>query len=248
MASLLVTVINLYLVILLIRVFMLESERFEPVLDMIYKVTEPVISPLGIRRSGQYNLAPFVPMLILLLLKGIIVASISEALLGFADRIFQLYVLILIIISGFREYYTNPIANFGQRMVNPVRSMVANFSRQVQTVNLLTIFLLLVVHVILSLVLTPLSLKSAVIRSLYQMLHLIDFFTLVIILNAILSWFSPDPRNPAVQLLALICMPIVAPIRRFIPPLGGMIDISPLIAFFGLRIVYSFGDAILSSL
>jgi uncharacterized protein YggT (Ycf19 family) len=191
MASLLVTVINLYLMILLIRVFMLESERFEPIFDMIYKVTEPVISPLGIRRSGQYNLAPFVPMLILLLLKGIIVASIAQALLGFADRIFQLYVLILIIISGFREYYTNPIANFGQRMVNPVRSLVANFSRQVQTVNLLTILLLLVVHIIASLVLTSLPLKSTVIRSLYQILHLIDFFTLVIILNAILSWFSP---------------------------------------------------------
>jgi uncharacterized protein YggT (Ycf19 family) len=43
-------------------------------------------------------------------------------------------------------------------------------------------------------------------------------------------------------------MPIVEPIRRFIPPLGGAIDLSPLIAFFGLRLVYSFGDAILSRL
>jgi YggT family protein len=236
--SLLRTIINIYLVILFIRAFMRESEQFDPVFDMIYKVTEPVIGPLGInRRAGQINLAPFIPIVILLLLKGMLVSSIPEAVLEFTDKIFQLYVLILIIITGFREYYTNPIANFGQRMVNPVRSLVANFSRRLQTVNLLTVLLLLALHIIvsfitMSFILPSFPLKSTVIRSLYQILNLIDFFTLVIILNAILSWFSPDPRNPAVQLLTLISIPIVEPIRKFMPALGGMIDISPLIAFF----------------
>lgn len=34
--------------------------------------------------------------------------------------------------------------------------------------------------------------------------------------------------------------PILAPIRKVVPPIGGMIDITPLIALFILRIIRSF--------
>ena len=122
--NLLFTVINIYLVFLFIRIFMLESERYDQIFDMICKATDPVLAPLGTHvRSRQFNLAPLLPMAVLLLLKGLMSHSIAGSLLGFADTLFQLYVMILIIISGFREYYTNPIANFGQRMVNPVRAV-----------------------------------------------------------------------------------------------------------------------------
>ena len=50
-----------------------------------------------------------------------------------------------------------------------------------------------------------------------------------ILIRAILSWVQPDPRNPIVQLLERVTGPILYPLQRIIPPLGG-IDLSPLVA------------------
>src|SRR5262249_14791010 len=64
------------------------------------------------------------------------------------------------------------------------------------------------------------------------------FFMLVLFLYVLLSWFSPDPRNPLVQLLTTIAVPILEPLRRVIPPVGGVIDLSPMIAIFALYILH----------
>ena len=247
--GILVWLINVYTWILFARMFVTERERHDPVLSMVYKATDPVLMPLGtaLRTSGV-DLAPFVAILVLLSLKSLILRSVPWALMGFLDTIFQLYVLIIIIISGFREYYINPIANFAQRMVNPVRAVVANFSRHVGTVNFLTVLLLIVLHVLVTFLLnTPDPLKSAIIQSLYRILGLTVFFTYVIIFKAILSWVSPDPLNPVVQLITLISTPIIDPIRRRIPPLGGTFDISLIIAIIALQVVNGVGHNILSS-
>lgn len=53
----------------------------------------------------------------------------------------------------------------------------------------------------------------------------------VILIRALLSWVSPDPYNPIVRALVAVTEPVLAPLRRLVPPrkLGG-IDLSPLIA------------------
>ena len=50
-----------------------------------------------------------------------------------------------------------------------------------------------------------------------------------ILIRAVLSWVQPDPRNPIVQFLERVTGPILYPLQRIIPPLGG-IDLSPLVA------------------
>lgn len=252
---LLVTVVDIYIVLLFARMFVAESERYDSVLGMVCRATDPVIMPLGATlRAGRMNLAPLPVIVVLLLVKGMFLGSIPWALQSFVDRLFQLYVLIIIIISSFREYYINPIASFGQRLVNPVRAIAANFSRQVVTVNVLSVLLLVILHAIVTLVLGNLiggmastPAKTAVIHSLRLIINLTSFFTIVIIVNALLSWVSPDPLNPIVQLITLISAPIVEPVRRLIPPVGGMIDISPIIAIIALQVVNAIGHGILSS-
>ncbi len=59
-------------------------------------------------------------------------------------------------------------------------------------------------------------------------------YTWIIIIRAIISWVNPDPYNPIVQFLYRSTEPVLRPIRRIIPPIGG-IDISPVIA---LIIIY----------
>lgn len=54
----------------------------------------------------------------------------------------------------------------------------------------------------------------------------------LILIRALISWVNPDPYNPVVQFLHRTTEPILQPIRRFMPPMA--IDISPIIAFFGI--------------
>jgi YggT family protein len=252
--GLLITIIDIYIILLVVRMFATESERYDAVFGMVYKATDPAVTPLGTAlRSRRVDLAPLVVILVLLLLKGMILGSIPWALQSFVDRLFQLYVLIIIIISSFREYYINPIASFGQRMVNPIRAVAANFSRQVVTVNLLSVLILIILHAIATLILgnvmgsmQPDPMKTAFIHSLGLIVNLTGFFTVVIIINALLSWVSPDPLNPVVQLITLISAPIIEPLRRVIPPLGGMIDISPIIAIIALQVANTIGHNFLA--
>jgi YggT family protein len=50
----------------------------------------------------------------------------------------------------------------------------------------------------------------------------------------LLSWF-PNGRDSFIGIwLGRLVEPFLRPFRRLIPPLGGMIDISPIVAFFAL--------------
>lgn len=57
-----------------------------------------------------------------------------------------------------------------------------------------------------------------------------------ILIRAILSWFQPDPRNFFVQLIVKVTDPILRPLERVIPPLGGF-DITPIIAILLIQLV-----------
>jgi len=59
---------------------------------------------------------------------------------------------------------------------------------------------------------------------------------LAILARVLLSWVRVSPYHPAVELLYQITEPVLAPLRRVIPPVG-MMDISPIIAMFLLRII-----------
>lgn len=49
----------------------------------------------------------------------------------------------------------------------------------------------------------------------------------VVLVHAVLSWVAPD--GPISGLLNALAFPFLRPIRRIVPPLGGTLDLSPLI-------------------
>ncbi|OGG98949.1 MAG: hypothetical protein A2600_06080 [Candidatus Lambdaproteobacteria bacterium RIFOXYD1_FULL_56_27] len=76
------------------------------------------------------------------------------------------------------------------------------------------------------------------------------FFTLLtwaIIIRAVLSWFHPDPRQVLVRLLIRFTDPILLPIQRFMPDLGGL-DLTPIAAIFLLQVAQSVMGALFTSL
>lgn len=70
------------------------------------------------------------------------------------------------------------------------------------------------------------------------LIELIKIYSWVLVIYIIMSWF-PNARSSSFgEVLARICEPYLEPFRRIIPPIG-MIDISPLIAFFVLHLAAS---------
>jgi YggT family protein len=81
------------------------------------------------------------------------------------------------------------------------------------------------------------------------LLSLLGLYTWVIIIRALISWVSPDPRNPIIVILHNLTEPVLRPLRRLVPPrMTGNIDVSPILAILLIQlvrytIIYSFSPA-----
>lgn len=62
---------------------------------------------------------------------------------------------------------------------------------------------------------------------------LLDIYTWIIIAAALISWVSPDPYNPVVQLLRRVTEPVLRPIRHRLPT-GMGLDFSPMVALLAI--------------
>jgi len=66
-------------------------------------------------------------------------------------------------------------------------------------------------------------------QALAGVLDMILFLVMIIVIaRAVLSWVSPDPYNPIVRMINQLSEPLLFPIRRRVPYIGGM-DFSPII-------------------
>jgi YggT family protein len=60
------------------------------------------------------------------------------------------------------------------------------------------------------------------------LIYVLYAFIIVLIIRALFSWVSPVPTNPVSRLAWQVTEPVLAPVRRFIPPVSG-IDLSYLV-------------------
>jgi len=61
----------------------------------------------------------------------------------------------------------------------------------------------------------------------------------MIIIRILGSWFPEAQENRIFQFIRYYTEPYLALFRRIIPPIGGALDISPIIAIFVLRLIES---------
>lgn len=67
---------------------------------------------------------------------------------------------------------------------------------------------------------------------------LLDAYSLVVLAAVILSWIQLAPDNPILKVVNALTEPLLGPLRRALPDMGG-IDISPMIVLLGLRLIRS---------
>jgi YggT family protein len=70
----------------------------------------------------------------------------------------------------------------------------------------------------------------------YVVGQLIDLYTVIVFVAVIVSWFQLPPDNPVSRLARTLTEPVLAPIRKLVPPVGGL-DFSPMILLVLLRII-----------
>ena len=75
-----------------------------------------------------------------------------------------------------------------------------------------------------------------VLRAVFDLVeHVLWLFIVIVIVQAILSWVAPD--GPLSGLLNALTFPLLRPIRKVIPPIGGTLDLSPLVFIVAAQIL-----------
>jgi YggT family protein len=175
---------------------------------------------------------------------------LTSPLMLIINTLFDLYILLVLLrflLQMLRADFYNPVSQFIVRLTTPPLRLLRRFipSMGGQDAASIVLCLLLIygkftVMRLLSIpaahiggVMAPIgsvSLVGLLVLSVAALLALVlTVFLVAVIIQVILSWVSPGHYNPVIGLVNRIAEPVLRPIRKFIPPLGG-IDLTPLFA------------------
>ena len=163
---------------------------------------------------------------------------IIQVLFGLAISLFFFRLLM----QGLRVDFRNPVSQFVYRATNPVLMPIQKMLPVIRGWNLAAVMICLLLMVVQTWLVYWISVGALP----WPNLLVVSFALLIeyaasalfflVLIRVILSWVSPDPRNPVVQILIRLTDPMMKPFRRLIPPLGGF-DISPVFLMLALQLV-----------
>lgn len=159
--------------------------------------------------------------------------------------LFNLYLMVVLLrlwLQLARADFYNPFSQFVVKATHPIVGPLRRIFPSLGSLDTATLVLAILVAMAKVIVLTlmlggggfnPLSVfTTSVLIVVKEALSLMFW---VLILRAILSWISQG-RNPMELVLHQLTEPMLAPVRRIIPPIGGL-DLSVLVAIIALQFV-----------
>ena len=161
------------------------------------------------------------------------------------DTLFSIYIAIMLlrfILQQVGADFYNPISQFVVKATQPLVSISRRFIpsiKKVDTATLVLVLMLIVMKLVLILSITGAQFNGQLllIKAVYDLISLtFDIFIIALFVQAILSWINPDPYHPVSSLLRNLTFPVLKPIKKFIPPMGG-IDLSTLVGLIGLMFI-----------
>ena len=162
----------------------------------------------------------------------------TAALVFLIRSIAQLYLLLLLlrlVMPWIGASFNNPISQavfkLTSPLVIPVRRLLPAIGK-LDTATLVVAFAvqyLTVLVIFLILGASPQIGMVALFSAVGLVSLLLKMFAFAILIRVVLSWVSPGSYNPAVAFIHSMTDPVLRPIRRVIPPMGGL-DLSPLFA------------------
>lgn len=166
----------------------------------------------------------------------------NNALFFLVDTLLNLYLMVVMLrfwLQAARADFYNPLSQFIVKATNPLliplRRIIPSLGK-LDTASIVLIFLVGLAKITVLFMFSgqgfmPLTLlNGALLVVLKEAMSLLFW---VLIIRAILSWFSQG-RNPMEYVLHQLTEPLLAPVRKVVPPIGGL-DLSVLIVLIGLQ-------------
>lgn len=169
-------------------------------------------------------------------------SGMQDGLIFLMTTVFDLYLFLLVarvLLAFAGASYYDPITQFVVRctdfIVKPLRRVIPNiYGIELSTVVLIFALELVKYVIIASISFDSMSITGLSIIALAETLKMfVQTYFYAIILQAILSWVQPG--SPVISTLYRVTAPIMRPIQRIVPNVGG-IDISPIPAMILLQL------------
>ena len=173
--------------------------------------------------------------------------NLPQALHYIIEALASLYILVLLLriwLPWLRADFRNPLAQGILRLTSPLvvplRRIIPSFGR-LDTATLLVafavqyaaVFLILLLYVAFEIMSMP-TIGAIALTSVVKLIMLsVNLFAFAILIRVVLSWVAPGMHNPATAIIGTLSEPVLRPLRRIIPPMGGF-DLSPMLAIIGL--------------
>lgn len=177
--------------------------------------------------------------------------SAIEFILGTVLNLYAMIMALRFVMQTVRADYYNPLAQFvvnaTDPLVKPSRRVIPSIGRY-DTASLLLCFGVLLLKLIIFKVMglnvvsafgvafpvAAASIIALVLAALVDVIYLLfNIFIFSMFIQALLSWIPSSGPNPVATLLDSITRPVLAPVRRIVPPMGGL-DLSVMVAIIGL--------------
>jgi len=168
-----------------------------------------------------------------------------SGLLGIVFSTLSYVFIILFVFNLLKIDYYNPIVKAFLNFYKPI-SLISIFSNQIYTIFLVAVILKFSGFYILYS-----SQYDHYVLGVVSVIEIINttltIFFFSIIGAVILSWVAPNSPNPILKIIEEISDKLLAPIRKFIPALGGL-DFSPIFALILIRQLEIFLASIVRSI
>ncbi|MGB0965777.1 MAG: YggT family protein [Litorivicinus sp.] len=170
----------------------------------------------------------------------------SQALFSMLSAIAGILVFFLVIrlvLQLVQANYYNPICQGVNRFSAPLLAPTSRLIPDLGPLSLNTLFIAVLVQSVAayalalsfySAALSPLMVLLWSLLSITGMVLKVFFFALIIMI--ILSWVAPQANHPGAELVYQITEPVMAPVRRVMPELGGL-DLSPIAVFLLIQFI-----------
>jgi YggT family protein len=156
---------------------------------------------------------------------------------------YLLIVLLRFILQLVRADFYNPLSQFIVRATHPLLKPLRKIIPSIAGLDLASLVLAILVQLVLmalTLMLLGYGLENPVQLLIWSIIGVTALFLKVfffaLIISVILSWVAQGSHNPTAMLINQICEPLLAPIRRILPSMGGL-DLSPIVAFLILNLI-----------
>ncbi|MBQ0745602.1 MAG: YggT family protein [Marinobacter sp.] len=172
-------------------------------------------------------------------------ADILITILLIASTFYMTIILLRFLLQLARADFYNPISQFAVKATNPLLRPLRRFIPGWGGIDGAALVLAVLIQAItFFLILVALSggipSFNPLILLVWGAVAVLDLIVKIyfwsVIAVVVVSWIAPGSSHPAIQLVAQITEPVMRPVRKLMPSMGGL-DLSPIIVFLILNVL-----------